>query len=117
MVAWSGNGGESYFYQCELPYHKDSFSASGYVGYAVAPEVTSHKVRGMGIYIISAKGVSRSAYRLPPTTDAENLITVVIIGKPSQFANTLCLSAADGQDGGGTCYLAQTCVPEMRCLL
>jgi len=116
MVAWSGDGGESYFYQCELPYHSDDFSAQGHVGYAVAPEVTSHKVRGFGVYIIKANGVAQSAYHLPPTTDAENLITVVIIGKPSQFANTVCLSAADGQDAGGTCYQAQTC-EGMRCLL
>merc|ERR1719323_808699 len=116
MVSWRGDGGEAYFYQCELPYHNDDFSAKGYVGYAVSPEVTSHKVRGLGVYIISAKGVAKSAYRLAPSTDAENLITVVVIGKPSQFANTVCLSASDDHQGK-TCFQAQTCAPENRCLL
>lgn len=45
LTQWSGEAGETYFYQSELPYDvtQQNFGAPGYVGYRVNSTVTSHK--------------------------------------------------------------------------
>ena len=47
-LVWSGNDGEVFFYQSELPYGvtQDQYRASA--GYRVAENVTSHKGYGVG---------------------------------------------------------------------
>jgi hypothetical protein len=56
QVLWSGNGGETIFYQSELPYDPPSQeawmdgSANGYPSYVVTNGVTSHQTYGFGIY-------------------------------------------------------------------
>merc|ERR1712217_1017000 len=107
MVSWRGDNGECYFYQAELPYHKDDYSTNGYVGYAVAPGV-QHTARGMGVYIISSPGITRCAYRLPASTTAENLITVVVLGELWQFGNTVCL-ATDENGVEAPAFKPQAC--------
>ena len=56
QVLWNGNGGETIFYQSELPYdvpNQGSWmdgSANGYPSYVVAPTVCTHTAYGLGIY-------------------------------------------------------------------
>merc|ERR1719159_159735 len=48
-VLWNGEYGETYFFQCELPYHEKTFKAHGY---SIARSVKSHTALGIGVYII-----------------------------------------------------------------
>ena len=51
-MQWSGNAGQTYFFQSELPYDvtQANFGDKGYVGYRVNASVTSHKGYGIGVY-------------------------------------------------------------------
>ena len=63
QVLWQGNGGETVFYQSELPYDVPSQSAwmnggaNGYASYAVGPNVTTHQAYGVGVYSYFDQGV------------------------------------------------------------
>ena len=63
QVQWNGNGGETIFYQSELPYDPPSQSAwmdgnaNGYPSYVVAKNVSTHQAYGMGIYSYFDLGV------------------------------------------------------------
>jgi len=63
QVLWKGNGGETIFFQSELPYDPPSQSAwmdgtaNGYPAYVVANGVTTHQAFGMGIYSFFNQGV------------------------------------------------------------
>jgi hypothetical protein len=56
QTLWNGERGETYFYQCEIPYDPPtqqqwmSDSTLGYAGYKVAEGVQQHKAFGLGIY-------------------------------------------------------------------
>ncbi len=56
QVLWNGNGGETIFYQSELPYDVPSQSAwmdgsaNGYPSYVVANSACTHTAYGLGIY-------------------------------------------------------------------
>jgi hypothetical protein len=56
QVVWNGEGGETVFYQSEMPYDVPSQSAwmndslDGYASYNVAPSVTTHAAYGLGVY-------------------------------------------------------------------
>ncbi|MCU1313607.1 MAG: hypothetical protein JWM54_1364, partial [Acidobacteriaceae bacterium] len=56
QVLWNGNGGETIFYQSELPYDPPTQSAwtdgtaNGYPSYVVTNGVTTHQTYGFGIY-------------------------------------------------------------------
>jgi hypothetical protein len=56
QVLWNGNGGETIFYQSELPYDPPiqsawmDGSANGYPSYVVSDGVTTHHAEGLGIY-------------------------------------------------------------------
>jgi hypothetical protein len=56
QVLWNGNGGQTIFYQSELPYdppNQEAWmdgSANGYPSYVVTNGVTSHQTYGFGIY-------------------------------------------------------------------
>lgn len=64
QVLWNGNGGQTLFYQSELPYDVPSQSAwmngsaNGYPSYVVAPSVCTHKAYGLGIYSYFNQGVN-----------------------------------------------------------
>jgi hypothetical protein len=55
-VQWLGNGGETIFFQNEMPYDPPNQgawmngSSDGYAAYEVAPSVTTHQAYGMGSY-------------------------------------------------------------------
>mmetsp|Transcript_32002 Transcript_32002/g.52861 ORF Transcript_32002/g.52861 Transcript_32002/m.52861 type:complete len:599 (+) Transcript_32002:122-1918(+) len=52
QTIWSGERGEVYFYQCELPYgaRQASFGDKGYVGYLIKDHVVDHKLLAPGVY-------------------------------------------------------------------
>lgn len=52
LTIWSGNRGQAYFYQSELPYGvtQQQWGDKGYVGYRVADTVTEHQAFGVGVY-------------------------------------------------------------------
>jgi Pectate lyase superfamily protein len=56
QVLWNGNGGETIFYQSELPYDPPiqsawmDGSANGYPSYVVSDGVSTHQAYGLGIY-------------------------------------------------------------------
>jgi len=56
QVVWNGEGGETIFYQSEMPYdvpNQASWmngSLDGYASYNVAPTVNTHKAYGIGVY-------------------------------------------------------------------
>jgi hypothetical protein len=55
-VNWTGQGGETIFFQNEMPYDPPNQAAwmngssNGYAAYRVAPNVTTHQAYGMGSY-------------------------------------------------------------------
>jgi hypothetical protein len=63
QVQWNGEGGETIFYQSEMPYDVPSQSAwmdgsiNGYASYNVSPSVTTHKAYGLGVYSFFNQGV------------------------------------------------------------
>ena len=63
QVLWNGNGGETIFYQSELPYDVPSQSAwmdgtaNGYPSYVVSDGVTTHHTYGFGIYSFFNRGI------------------------------------------------------------
>jgi fibronectin type 3 domain-containing protein len=64
QVLWNGEGGETIFYQSEMPYDVPSQAAwmdgsiDGYSSYYVAPTVTSHSAYGVGVYSFFNQGVN-----------------------------------------------------------
>jgi hypothetical protein len=76
QVLWNGEGGETIFYQSELPYDVPSQSAwmnngvDGYASYAVSSSVTSHLAYGLGVYSLfkDAPIVETSAITVPNVT-------------------------------------------------
>ncbi len=64
QVLWNGNGGETIFYQSELPYDPPSQSAwkdgaaNGYPSYVVTDLVNTHQVYGSGIYSFFNQGIN-----------------------------------------------------------
>ena len=64
QVVWNGQGGETIFYQSEMPYDVPSQAAwmngsvDGYASYNVAPSVTTHTAYGLGVYSYFNQGVA-----------------------------------------------------------
>ena len=64
QVLWNGNGGETIFYQSELPYDPPSQSAwtdgtaNGYPSYVVSKWATTHQAYGLGIYSFFNQGIN-----------------------------------------------------------
>ena len=64
QVQWNGEGGETIFYQSEMPYDVPSQSAwmdgsiDGYASYNVSPSVTTHQAYGLGVYSFFNQGVN-----------------------------------------------------------
>jgi hypothetical protein len=63
QVQWNGQGGETIFYQSEMPYDVPSQAAwmdgtiDGYASYNVSPTVTTHQAYGLGVYSFFNQGV------------------------------------------------------------
>jgi hypothetical protein len=64
QVLWNGDGGETIFYQSELPYDPPSQaawtdgSANGYPSYVVSDNAGAHQAYGLGIYCFFNQGIN-----------------------------------------------------------
>jgi hypothetical protein len=126
QVLWNGNGGETIFYQSELPYDVPSQSAwmdgsaNGYPSYVVTNSACTHVAYGLGIYSFFDQGlniIEDNAITVPNTTgisiqdagtvwlNANGQITHVINGLGaavnSSFADKL--SPVTSYIGAGPC--------------
>ena len=95
QVVWNGNGGETIFFQSELPYDPPSQTAwmdgssNGYPGYYVSPLVTTHKAYGLGVYCNFNQGVF--------ITEDNAIVVPVAVGVTVNGAVTDFLSSSGGQ--------------------
>jgi hypothetical protein len=89
QVLWNGDGGRTYFYQCEIPYdppnqaaYSSAPGANGWAAYKVADSVTSHEAWGLGVYsVFHNKGIVLTrAFEVPdrPSVKFHDMITVCI---------------------------------------
>ena len=69
LVVWTGEGGQVYMFQAELPYKLATFKG---VGYRVAATVKDHTVLGGGVYGIGNLYPIPVGIRLPSTARADN---------------------------------------------
>jgi hypothetical protein len=79
LTTWNGEGGQTYFYQSELPYgvFDREFGAPGYVGYKVSASVKSHKAVGLGVYTNFYNPVTvENAIEAPSTATIRQAMTV-----------------------------------------
>ena len=108
LVLWSGEQGETYMFQAELPYKYANFTS---VGYHVEASVREHTVLGGGVYGIGNLYPIKVGIRLPQTATAHNLFAWAIAAAPkylpdhSRFGDVLCTSTGAG--GAETCYTGQ----------
>ncbi len=90
-VVWNGQGGETIFFQNEMPYDPPNQAAwmngssNGYAAYKVAPTVTSHQAYGMGSYCyfnVNPAVVSDHAFEAPNIAGVQfhDLLTVSLGG-------------------------------------
>ena len=90
-VQWNGNGGETIFFQNEMPYDPPNQAAwmngssDGYAAYEVAPNVTTHQAYGMGSYCyfnVNPAVVADHAFEAPDTPGVQfhDLLTVSLGG-------------------------------------
>jgi len=115
QVLWNGNGGETIFYQSELPYDVPSQSAwmngnaNGYASYAVSNSVINHIAYGLGVYSFFNQGVNiieDSAITVPDAvgvtvTDA---VSVFLSGSGS-ITHTVNNAGTVAKSGSITSYL------------
>ncbi|MCU1509595.1 MAG: hypothetical protein JWQ12_1860 [Glaciihabitans sp.] len=91
QVVWRGNGGQTIFYQSELPYDPPtqaawmSGSRNGYPSYEVADSVTTHSAYGLGVYSFFNVGPSifeESAIVAPksPNVTFTDMVSVYLNG-------------------------------------
>ena len=86
-VQWLGNGGETIFFQNEMPYDPPNQAAwmngssDGYAAYEVGPNVTTHQAYGLGSYCyfnVNPAVVADHAFEAPsvPGVQLHDLLTV-----------------------------------------
>jgi hypothetical protein len=99
QVIWHGNGGQTYFYQSEIPYdppHQYAYRSTpvtdGWASYKVTDNVTSHEAWGLGIYsVFRHPGVKLSrAIEVPrhPGVKFHDMITVCL-GNNGEISNVI----------------------------
>jgi len=90
-VQWNGNGGQTIFFQNEMPYDVPdqaswmSGSSNGYPAYKVAANVTSHEAWGLGSYCyfnVNPNVVSYNSYQAPNVSGVKfhDILTVSLGG-------------------------------------
>jgi len=90
-VQWFGNGGETIFFQNEMPYDPPNQAAwmngssDGYAAYEVGPSVTSHQAFGLGSYCffnVNPAVVADHAFEAPTTSGVQfhDILTVSLGG-------------------------------------
>ena len=126
QVLWNGTGGETIFYQSELPYDPPNQaawmdgSANGYPSYVVASTACTHAAYGLGIYSFFNQGqaiVEDNAMTVPNVTGVNvtdvgsvflggsGQITHVIngVGSTANSADAGTLQPVPSYKGSGTC--------------
>ncbi len=114
-VVWNGNGGETIFYQAELPYDVpnqaawSNGTANGYPSYTVASTVCSHHGYGMGVYSYFNQGVNiveDTAIQVPNVTgvNVTDAVTVFLNGSGS-ITHVVNNQGASVQKGVNPSYL------------
>ena len=115
QVVWNGNGGETIFFQSELPYDVPSQSAwmngtaNGYPAYAVSNAVSTHAGYGMGVYSNFTQNVNiveDSAITVPTATGVAitDSVSVFLSGSGS-ITHVVNNTGAVAKSGAGTSYL------------
>jgi hypothetical protein len=110
QVVWNGNGGETIFYQSEMPYDVPSQAAwmngsvDGYASYNVAPAVTTHQAYGIGVYSYFSQGVAiiaNSGISAPVAAGVtfEHAVTVFLAGS-GQITYTLASDSSQADNAG-----------------
>jgi hypothetical protein len=90
-LQWLGNGGETIFFQNEMPYDPPNQAAwmngssNGYAAYEVGPSVTSHQAYGLGSYCyfnVNPAVVADRAFEAPNTSGVQfhDILTVSLGG-------------------------------------
>ena len=90
-VLWNGNGGETIFFQNEMPYDPPTQAtwrtgANGYAAYKVADTVTSHQGFGMGSYCF---------FNVNPSIQADRAFEVPV-ASGVKFQSLLTVPLGDG---------------------
>ena len=112
QVVWNGEGGETIFYQSELPYDVPSQSAwmdgsvDGYASYSVSPSVTTHTAYGLGVYSFFNQGVNiiaNSGVSVPVATGVtiNDAVTVYLAGS-GQITYTIASDSPTIDNAGTT---------------
>jgi hypothetical protein len=94
QVQWNGSGGETIFYQSELPYDPPSQTAwmdqnaNGFASYHVTSKAQSHTAYGLGVYSFFDQGidiVEDNAIVVPETSNisVNDALTVFLTGSGS----------------------------------
>ncbi|CAE8705874.1 unnamed protein product, partial [Polarella glacialis] len=109
LTWWTGEYGQAFFYQAELPYHKAL--PAGSVGYAVAPTVLYHLAVGLGVYMIVPTEVAAAGFFISPYSDLRNVITIVVGAKPTIFSSQVCFWLSKDKFD---CFQPDSC-ENMRC--
>jgi hypothetical protein len=110
QVVWNGEGGETIFYQSEMPYDVPSQSAwmnggvNGYASYNVAPTVANHAAYGLGVYSVFDQGVDIIANSgiAAPVADGVTFHDMVTVTLASGQINYDIASNNDTADNGGS---------------
>lgn len=104
QTIWSGNGGQVYFYQSEMPYDPPMQSlwmngaSNGYASYKVASTVTTHSALGLGVYCAFRQPVvADDAFEAPTAAGVglHHLVTVWLDGAAGSSINHV-LNATGG---------------------
>ena len=113
QVVWNGNGGETIFYQSEMPYDVPNQAAwmngsvDGYASYNVASTVTTHKAYGIGVYCYFSQGVAiiaNSGIAAPAGVSGvtfTDALTVFLAGS-GQITHTLASNNSTADNAGTT---------------
>ncbi len=115
QVIWNGNGGETIFYQSELPYDPPSQAAwmngtvNGYSSYAVSNSVTTHKAYGLGVYSFFDLNINiadESAITVPNAAGVTvtDSVSVFLTGSGS-ITHVVNSTGATAMQGNTTIYL------------
>lgn len=119
LVDWSGEGGQIFFFQSELPYHDPSFRDEGYCGYKVAYDVQRHTAYGVGIYQVFPTYTLDADMRVPPSADLTNVFAWSITsGFNATLGTLICASPGDdtchkGECDNNSCHVAKFPLPSV----
>ncbi|MGC2421203.1 MAG: malectin domain-containing carbohydrate-binding protein, partial [Candidatus Acidiferrales bacterium] len=116
QVVWNGQGGETIFYQSELPYDVPSQSAwmdgsvDGYSSYSVSDSVTSHTAYGLGVYCLFNQGVNiveTSAITVPNVAGVQIIDAMTwFIGDSGSITHVVNSTGAAVNSSSKTSYLS-----------